>query len=385
MTGPQTRATIAGQARAIATAWSPPDAPASWRLTAQTFTAIAEDDDLLDLAAQIPLDRLPPLLLSAAVAFLVANRQPDPLARYYPHPGSTQPPYDDGFRAALHQFCRAERAALTELCATHRYQMNEVGRCLDVLPALAEIRRHDPRPFVLIDLGTGAGLGLHLDRYGYRYRFSDGSERIAGDPDSPVQLRCDVRAGPAPPLPVQLPTIVDRVGIDVEPLDVADQRTRSWLAACVPPEAEAATRFSGAAALAAAYPARLVRGDLLDLLGDVVTSVAADALVCLVDTYVHVFLPPESLRRFHRLIDILGRHRDLEWISVDPLVPLGPQARSSVQRLDVPGTWLQDNREGGVFGVIGRLSLRNGQRRRTLLGRSHPGASWLQWISGRPG
>ena len=93
--------------------------------------------------------------------------------------------------------------------------MNEVGRCLDVLPALAVIGRHDPRPIALIDLGTGAGLGLHLDRYGYRYQLSDGSQHSAGDPESPVQLRCEVRAGPAPPLAVQMPTIIDRVGIDI--------------------------------------------------------------------------------------------------------------------------------------------------------------------------
>jgi hypothetical protein len=68
-------ATIAAQAQAqaIAMAWSPPVAPPSWRLTAETFTAIAEDSDLLDLAAETPLDRLPPLLLSAAVAFFVAG------------------------------------------------------------------------------------------------------------------------------------------------------------------------------------------------------------------------------------------------------------------------------------------------------------------------
>ncbi len=56
----------------------------------------------------------------------------------------------------------------------HRYQMNEVGRCPDVLPALALVAKDDPRPLALVDLGTGAGLGLHLDRYRYTYRLPDG-------------------------------------------------------------------------------------------------------------------------------------------------------------------------------------------------------------------
>jgi hypothetical protein len=58
---------VAAQARAIADAWSPPGAPESWWLTASTFTTIAEEEPLLDLATAVPPDRLPPLLLAAAV------------------------------------------------------------------------------------------------------------------------------------------------------------------------------------------------------------------------------------------------------------------------------------------------------------------------------
>jgi hypothetical protein len=64
VTAPVTpREVVAGQARAVAAAWSSEDAPESWWLTAETLTAIAEEDVLLDLAAAIPPDRLPPLLL----------------------------------------------------------------------------------------------------------------------------------------------------------------------------------------------------------------------------------------------------------------------------------------------------------------------------------
>ena len=33
---------------------------------------------------------------------------------------------------------------------------------------------------------------------------------------------------------------------------------------------------------------------------------------------------------------LLGLDRDVDWVSVDPLVPLGPDARHTVQRLDAP-------------------------------------------------
>ena len=63
----------------------------------------------------------------------------------------------------------------------------------------------------------------------------------------------------------------------------------------------------------------------------------------------HVFLPPPELARFVALVHEIGRERDLDWISVDPLVPLGPQATATVQGLPVPRPLIDDNREGGVL------------------------------------
>jgi hypothetical protein len=373
------RAQVAEQARAVAAAWSPADAPPSWWLTAEILTAIAEEDVLLDLAADVPLERLPALLLSAAITRRVAEIDPRPLAGYYPHPGGAQPPRDDGFRPALRAFAQAEDAALRRLCRQHRYQMNEVGRCLDVLPALVLATADDPRPLALVDLGTGAGLGLHLDRYRYTYHLAGGALG-AGDTGSTVALSCAVRAG-RPPVGDHLPRIGSRVGVDSEPLDLSDPATADWLTACVPPEAGAVTRFAAAAAVARAHPVPAVRGDLVDVLPEVVASLPRDELLCLVDTYVHVFLPPAELTRFDALVDRIGRERDVEWISVDPLVPLGPHATTTVQGLPVPPQWLADNADGGVFGVIGRVSIRAGGRTGTVLGRAHPGSAWLEWTA----
>jgi hypothetical protein len=310
------------------------------------------------------------------------------LVDYYPAPGATrQPPCDAGFRSALREFARAEADELTALCGRHRYQMNEVGRCLDVLPVLAEVAAGDPRPIALVDLGTGAGLALHLDRYQYRYRLPDGEELVSGEEpvsgaaSSPVRLSCQVRVG-RPAVPVRPPTPTHRIGVDTEPLSLREQDTVDWLAACVPPELGAVTRFAAAVEVARAHPTRTVRGDLLEVLPEVLADLPADVLVCLVDSYVHVFLPPDQLADFHRLVEHVGRERDLDWISVDPMVPMGPTATGTVQGLDVPAGWRRDNREGGVFGVIGRLSMRGGTRNAAVLGRAHPGSAWLDWSTG---
>ncbi len=231
-----------------------------------------------------------------------------------------------------------------------------------------------------MDLGTGAGLGLNLDRYRYTYRTPDGTAQRRRRRRCPVRIECAVRSG-APPIPARIPEVADRVGVDVEPLDVADPEVLAWLAACVPPEAGAVTRFAAASALARSEPARRVRGDLLDVLPDVIASRARRTCTCASST-------PTCTSSCARpicsgstsCVARIGRERDLDWVSVDPLVPLGPDARTTVQGLDVPDdVGARRTATGGVFGVIGRVSVRDGVRSGAVLGRAHPGAAWLDW------
>jgi hypothetical protein len=122
----------------------------------------------------------------------------------------------------------------------------------------------------------------------------------------------------------------------------------------------------------------LVRADLVDDLLALCARMPEDALLVLVDTYVHVFLTGDQCARFRRLLPELGR--DVEWISVDPLVPLGPQGCESTQYLRVPRRALEATR-AGVTGVIGHLSVRrDGSTRGEVLGLAHPGGAWLEWL-----
>lgn len=375
---------IADQAGLVARAWSPAGAPSSWRLTAAQFGALRDDEELLRIAAAIPPGKLPPLLFTAAATFLVRGLRPEPLAGWFPRAGEPQPPLGAGFRARYREFCLDHRDRLLELSARHRYQMNEAGRCADVIPALAPAAA-DGRDLVLVDVGTGAGLGLHLDRYRYLYRGPGDREASAGDPGSALSIEVQVRGGHAPSLPARLPVISDRVGVDTEPLDLSDPGVRAWLAACVPQESTAVTRFERAAGIAASHPARTIRGDACEMLPSILAVCDPRALVCVIDSYVDVFFSPDQLKRFRALIDATGAGRDLDWISVDPLVPMGGNATDSVPGLPVPPGLLERNRREGVFGVVGRLSYRGGRRAGALLGLAHPGAAWLEWMAGQPG
>ena len=101
-----------------------------------------------------------------------------------------------------------------------RTQTNEVARCATLLPTLARL----PGPLALIEVGASAGLLLLVDRYSYDY----GAHTITSpEVDAPV-LRCDARG--AVPIPAQLPEVVWRAGLDLNPLDVANGRRRQLAA-----------------------------------------------------------------------------------------------------------------------------------------------------------
>ena len=285
-------AAVAAQAELLERAWSPPAAPPPGRLTAAIFATLRGDRELLALAAEIPDARLPPLLFLAATVHLVDRLAPAPLRDAFPRPGARQPPLPAGFAADLRAFCLAHRDELRSLFATRRYQMSEVARCAQLLPGLALAAGE--RDVALLDLGTGAGFALHLDRYRYDYAGADGTRHAVGDPASAVAIETAVRGGAWPPLPATAPRIVARLGVDAEPVALADPAVRSWLAACVPPEAGAVTRFARAAELMLAAPVEVVRGDAVDALPELVARLPGDALLCLLDANVHVFFRPTS-------------------------------------------------------------------------------------------
>jgi hypothetical protein len=365
---------LRAQALGVARAWSPPGAPESWRLTAALFEAIGAHDELLTRLAELPADRLPALLGSAAVAYLVRRDQPAELAGYFPEAGSAQPPFDDGFFSSFRAFCSARLDALAEICRQHRYQMNEVARCAHIALGIAAATAGSDEPVALVDLGTGAGLGLQLDRF--RYQVGTGAFGPAG---SGLALDCEVRGAVAPP-EARLPPITARIGVDINPVDLADPAARAWLQACAPPEAAALTRLAAAMDIARRHPAPIIAGDVVDALPRVLDRLPAGQRVIVTDAYTAVFLPEPRRAELAAVLAQAGQERPVTWLSLDPLVPLGPAGHNSVQGLALPAALIEDYQRHGVFGVLGSRTFGRGTDGSRLLARAHPSGQWIEWL-----
>jgi hypothetical protein len=369
---------IRAQALEVAAGWSPPDAPDSWRLTAALLQTIAAHEELLSRLAMLPPDRLPALLASAAISFLVRRDRPVPLAGYFPEPGARQPRFDDGFYPAAREFFSARLDDIAAVCCEHRYQMNEVARCTQIALGIAATAVSRADPIGLADLGTGAGLGLQLDRYRYRL-----GARAFGPPSAALCLSCEVR-GPHQPPPAGLPPIAERAGIDLNPIDLKDPAARSWLEACAPPESSALTRLTAAIEVTRQHPVKLVAGDVVEVLPGVLDRFPPGRSVTVVDAYLAVFLPPEQRQQLVGILAAAGRTRPVTWLSLDPLVPLGPTGHDSVQGLPLPASLVRDYQQHGVFAVLGARTFHGDTDRRRLLARAHPSGQWVEWLDPGP-
>jgi hypothetical protein len=250
-------------------------------LYARLALAVADDPDVLAFLVALPTGKRQPNLLFAAVRYLHGTPAgPDDLRRAV---------LEDGDRLRATMLARAT-------------QTNEAARCAALLPLLAAL----DGPLALIEVGASAGLCLYPDRYSYEY---DG---VRVGPPSPVHLRCTTTGGV--PVPARLPEVVDRVGIDLHPLDPADDDTRAWLRALIwpgPAAHDRLARLDAAAAIAAREPARMLTGHLLDRLPEAVASAPPGATVVVFHTAVLAYVPGAERARFAAMV----RELPVRWIA----------------------------------------------------------------------
>ena len=314
---------------------------------------VAADPDLLALAALTRPDQDPPLMLLAAVHYLLLQDPREPLAAYYPSvAGAAALPGDPAplFRA----FCLQRWDAIAGILATRRVQTNEVQRCASLLPAFGVVAQAGGgRPLALLELGPSAGLNLLWDRYGYDY----GPAGWAGDADSPVRLTCEPRGHRAPPLPRPLPRVAARAGVDLDPVDVRDAAAVLWLRALIWPGGEArAEQLERAVALARENPPRLVAGDALALLPHMLAEMPVDATACVFDSFVAGQLSAGQRAQLTALLAAASQDRQIFRISID--WPGTPQPCVEVTRF--------------AAGHAGPPA---------LLAYTHAHGRWLEWLA----
>ncbi|WP_042389988.1 DUF2332 domain-containing protein [Streptacidiphilus melanogenes] len=278
--------------------------------------AVAASPQLLERLAALPPIKRQPNLLLAAVRYLGG-------------------PVDSG--EAFVAWALGHWQQVRPVILARATQTNEAGRCATLLPLLASL----PQPLALIEVGASAGLCLYPDRY--RYRYDDGT--AFGADGSPVTIPC-ATTGPVPlPEPDRLPRVASRTGVDLNPLNPADEDDARWLESLVWPGQQARfDRLRAALSVARATPdpARIVRGDLNARIAELVAAAPEGSTPVVFHTSVLCYLPTEARQAFTTTI----RELPCRWISneapdvladVDALLPYAAPTERGVNILALDG------------------------------------------------
>jgi hypothetical protein len=320
---------------------------------------VASSDDVLALVEEAPPAGHFPNVLLGAVHYLLLGGLDHPLAAVYAGESDADP------GPLFVDVCLTHRAEILDMLATRHTNTNEVGRSALIGPALTAVAGRLGAPLGLVDVGASAGLNLFCDRY----RLDYGAAGATGPADAAVRIECAVVGG-EPPIASALPAIVARTGLDLDPVDVRDDDATRWLLACVWPDTGRLPRTRLALAEARKEPPRIVAGDAVDGVTDLVLGLPPDVTPVVTTTWMLAYLSKAQRVAFREALTAASRRRPIAWVSAE-----GAGVVDAFAGVEAPSD--DQGMEASVFGL---LTFRDGAVDATeLLGFVHPHGNWIDW------
>ncbi len=326
--------------------------PGGSPLYASLAMRVAEDPELLEVAALAWEKNALPNLFFGAVHFLLLKGERHQLAAFYLSLNKASRHYDYVY-PYFRSFVLERKNEIGEIITTHSVQTNEVGRCAALIPAFELVARQvENRPLALIEIGSSGGLTLLWDHYHYRY-----DENLqCGAPNSPVQIECQLRGEKRPPVPNRFPEIASRLGVDLNPLDLNDPESVQWLRALVWPEqGKRANQLGRAIEVARQDPPRIIRGDALEILPRLVDRARSNFHLCVFHSFTLSLASGKPRERLESLLSKVSEKRNLFQISLE-------WAKSS----ETP--------------LLTLATFNKGAKTESMLARSQPHGEWIEWL-----
>lgn len=278
----------------------------------------ADDAEVAGLLTVAP-DPEPELLL-AAVQRVLQTEPFHQLTNYYPALGGAYGP-DPGLWPMFREFVLARADKVRAFVATRVARGNEVGRAALFYPAVAFAARQAGGGAVgLLEVGSGAALLLGIDLYSYRYQSEQAGQIAAGPGRAALGLHCALKLEPGqkgPTIPKRL-QVSARVGLDHDPVDLADENEYAWLEACVWPDQPDRLRQLGAAAtVRRKKPPVLIKGDAVGDLSSAADRIPAELPVVVLTSDTLRPYSPERVTAFRGALTELAASRPTFWVSLE--------------------------------------------------------------------
>ncbi|MGO4180035.1 DUF2332 domain-containing protein [Paenibacillus sp. MCAF9] len=317
----------------------------SSRLYEQLSLAIADDDEMLQMASYCREGQPVPNLFFAAVQYLLRKESSHELQKFY---GSlVNDPRDaaEAFPFFKH-FCLQHKNKIVQLLQSKLVQTNEVRRCAYLYPAFCYMYQKTNKPLAIIEIGTSAGLQLFWDKYSYQYNNSE----TYGNIDAELVLHSEVRGDIALHLLKQSPPVIARIGIDLHVNNLEEEDDYLWLKSLIWPEHnERIVNFDKAASLLKGQQMELFQGNGVKRLAEMVAKITEDCVIGVFHTHVANQMThddkvelTDSIRRIGQQRDIFHLYNNM-W---DPNLHLdyyleGKEQKETLAETDGHGRWFR--------------------------------------------
>jgi hypothetical protein len=314
--------------------------------------AIAEDQELLQLAAYARRKPVPHLFMAAIHYLLLQGAQHPLWFYYYPdEQGNVMPPAK-AF-PVFKDFCLQYSEEIKPILQTRMVQTTHVTRCSALLPAFSYVAEKyaNGQSISLVEFGSSAGLNLFWDEYGYTYHSRNGVP-IRVNESSTIQVDCEFR-GTKQPSQIFIPPVSYRIGMDLHPVDVKDPNEVAWLQALIWPEHRKHSKLlQNASELARSHAVEVLSGNAIDLLPSMINNAPKDSLLCVYASFVVYQFSDEERHRLYNIIEAASKKRNFVWLSVEWHDSVSPSMEAiacidgrremiNILRCDGHGDWIE--------------------------------------------
>ncbi len=296
-------------------------------------TKIAEDEEILAIAKMSRDGQPEPNMLFGVVHLLLINGIASPLRRYYPSLALNFESAEFAF-PLFKKFVLDHVDDIVPLLQEKLVQTNEVQRSAYLYPAILTTSQFfEARPVSLIELGSSAGFNLLWDQYQFQYD----EEAPIGPSGSSLTITGTFKGEKRPNFALPGPTLSNRIGIDLHPIDVMNQDQITWLQALVWPEHfDRKSRLTKALRIALVNPLEMIEGDVITLLPSVLAKVPKSEVPVVYHTWVANQMSAEQQELLLQIIDDFGQKRDIVHIHTNIEPHLHATIYRKGERIDLP-------------------------------------------------
>jgi hypothetical protein len=318
----------------------------------QLSIRIANDPELLIIAANTREGQPVPNIFFAAVHYLLLKNQDEELAKYYPSIQKNlfaEIPFDI-FKA----FCVANEGDIRKIISKRIVQTNVINRCAYLMPIFSKIIAEEDKPTTLIDIGTSAGLTLNFDKYQYRYN----DQTVFGE--SNVVVKSTI-IGSAISEICSISQPISKIGIDQNLIDPGDKDEVLWLKALVwTDQLERFIAIDEALKLDELKNIKFIKGETISDFEKEILKIDRSQNLIIYATHVLYQFTQDRKDAFYAMLERIGQIRDFYFLSVEGMKSLLEMYHSKET-------------------VIELTSYKNNEKSVRFLAETNGHGNWIRW------